>query len=260
MRYGFPVALPSPLGARSNDLLLGAWTFLREPLLAEVASRAGYDYVCVDGQHGLHDYGSISAQLAAIVLGGSALPLVRVASNEPGVIGQMLDAGAMGIIVPMVNSPEEASAVVRACRYAPAGERSLGPVGAATRYGPTYVGEANGAVAVIPMIETVAALEAVEEIAAVDGVDALYVGPSDLSLSMGLQPGVDNDDPRFDAALRRIAAAATAAGVIPGVHAEAELVATRREQGFRMITIGYDLGPAVRALHAALAAGRTARS
>ena len=252
--------IPEPLAARlaSHDPLLGGWTFLREPLAAEAASRAGYDYVCIDGQHGLHDYQTIAAQLAAVVLGGSALPIVRVPWNEPGFIGQVLDAGAMGVIVPMVNTPEQAAAVVRACRYAPVGERSLGPVGAGSRYGATYVASANSSVAVIPMIETQQGLANVEAIAAVEGIDALYVGPSDLSLSMGLAPGVDNDDPRFDEAVRRIAAAATAAGVIPGIHAEPELVAKRKEQGFRMMTIGFDLGPMIRALHSALAVGRSA--
>ncbi len=97
------------------------WTFLREPLAAEVASGAGYDYVCIDGQHGLHDYTSISAQLTAIAAGGPALPIVRVPWNEQGFIGQVLDAGAGGVIVPMVNTVEQAEAVVRSCRYAPVG-------------------------------------------------------------------------------------------------------------------------------------------
>ena len=252
--------VPASLRSRldHHDPLLGAWTFLTEPLAAEAASRAGYDYVCIDGQHGLHDYRSISAQLAAVAVGGGAMPIVRVPWNEQGFIGQVLDAGAMGVIVPMVNSPDEAAAVVRACRYAPAGERSFGPVVAASRFGASYVAEANTSIAVIPMIETVVGLENVEAIAAVEGIDALYVGPADLSLSMGLAPGVDNDDPRFDAALRRIAAACTANGVIPGVHAEPGLVAKRREQGFRMMTIGFDLGAMMRAFSVDLATGRNA--
>jgi len=242
----------------THDPLLGAWTFLREPLAAEVASRAGYDYVCIDGQHGIHDYASIVGQLTSIAAGGTALPVVRVPWNEPGFIGQVLDAGAGGVIVPMVNTVEQAEAVVRACRYAPVGARSLGPIGASTRYGPTYVSAANEFVTVIPMIETVEAVGNVEKIAATPGVDALYIGPADLSMTLGLPPAMDQDDPRFNDALLRVVAACQAAGIVPGIHSDPALVAKRRDQGFRMITIGYDLQPMIAGLHRALADGRQA--
>ena len=248
-------SLGSRLAAR--DPLLGAWTFLREPLAAEVASGAGYDYVCIDGQHGLHDYRTVGEQLTAIAAGGEALAIVRVPWNDAGYIGQVLDAGAGGVIVPMVNSPDEAAAVVRACRYAPHGARSFGPVGAGTRYGPSYLPAANDAIAVIPMIETVEAVESVEAIAATPGVDALYVGPADLSLTLGLPPAMDQDHDRFEHALHRVVAACQAAGIVPAIHSEPSLVPKRRSQGFRMITVGYDFQPMVAGLHKALKDARS---
>jgi 4-hydroxy-2-oxoheptanedioate aldolase len=250
--------LPDRLDTRlaTSDPLLGAWTFLREPLAAETASRAGYDYVCIDAQHGLHDEHSVVTHLQAIATGGQAFPIVRVLWNEAGLIGRALDAGALGVIVPLINTVEDAQAVVHACRYPPAGNRSLGPIGAGARYGPRYVAEANDHVAPIPMIETSEALEQVDAIAAVPGVAALYVGPVDLSLSLGLPPRVDHEDELFDSALKRIVAACDAAGIIPAVHADPTLVAKRKAQGFRMITVGYDLQPMVGGLHEALATGR----
>jgi 4-hydroxy-2-oxoheptanedioate aldolase len=252
--------IPESLSARlsTHDPLLGGWISLREPLAAEVASGAGYDYVCIDGQHGLHSYASISAHLTAIAAGGTALPLVRVPWNEPGFLGQVLDAGAGGVIVPMVNTVEQAEAVVRACRYAPVGARSFGPLGAGTRYGAEYVARANEFVSVIPMIETVEAVENVDAIAATPGIDALYVGPADLSLTLGLQPAMDQDEARFDDALRRVVAACQAAGIVPGIHSEPALVAKRRSQGFRMITIGSDAQAMVAGLRRAVADGRRA--
>ena len=243
----------------THDPLLGAWTFLREPLAAEVASGAGYDYVCIDGQHGIHDYASIVGQLTAIAAGGTALPIVRVPWNEPGFIGQVLDAGAGGVIVPMVNTVDQAEAVVRACRYAPVGARSLGPIGAGARYGPKYISGANENIAVIPMIETVEAVANVDKIAATPGVDALYIGPADLSMTLGLPPAMDHDDDQFNDALLSVVAACRAAGIVPAIHSDPALVAKRRDQGFRMITIGYDLQPMLAGLHRAISDGRDAR-
>src|SRR3954447_682900 len=188
--------VPDNLRARlaTNDPLLGGWISMRDPLAAEVAFRAGYDYVCIDSQHGLHSYDMIASHLHA-GSGGNAFPLVRVPWNEQGFIGRMLDLGAMGVIVPMVNSAAEARAAVNACRYAPLGARSFGPAGAGTRFGGEYYSKANDTVACIPMVETVQAVEAVDEIVSVPGVDAVYVGPADLSITMGLPPGMDQDNP-----------------------------------------------------------------
>jgi 4-hydroxy-2-oxoheptanedioate aldolase len=251
-------AAPVPLGARlskASAAVLGAWLFLREPLAAEVASRAGYDYVCIDLQHGLQSFDTMNAMLAHIAA-GPAVPMTRVPALDPAVIGRVIDAGSLGVIVPMVNTPEQARLAVRACRYAPVGDRSVGPMGAGVRFGSRYVANANDVVQVFPMIETPDAIAAVDDIAAVPGVGGLYVGPADLSLGMGFRVGMDQDSADFDAALGRVVAACQRNGIIAGVQASPALVPKRLNQGFTMITVGYDYQPMVAALHNDLSVSR----
>src|SRR6478672_10624907 len=157
---------------RAGGSALGGWLSLREPILAEAAGSSGYDYVCVDMQHGLADYEHTVVLLHALA-GTPAVPIVRVPWNEQGIIGRVLDAGAMGVIIPMVNSPDEARRAVTACRFAPDGSRS---------FGPEYLGRPNELVACIPMIETKQAVESIDDILAVPGIDAIYIGPADLSI------------------------------------------------------------------------------
>jgi len=223
----------------AGKVTFGAWLTTPSPVSAEAAARVGFDYVCVDTQHGATDYQTAVYMIQAILLGGSR-PIVRVPWNEPGVIGKMLDAGAIGVVVPMVNTAREAQAVVRACRYPPLGERSFGPVMAGMRT-PDYAVEANERVAVIPMIETAEALSNLDDILAVQGLDAIYVGPADLSLSLGLRPANNDGRPEFDAALDRIVAACRDAGVVPGIHASGALALRRVERGFAMVTVANDL-------------------
>jgi 4-hydroxy-2-oxoheptanedioate aldolase len=222
-----------------GETALGAWISLREPLAVQMACSAGYDYVCIDMQHGLADYRDVVALLQAAARTEST-PLVRVPWNEPGIIGRVLDAGALGVIIPMVNSPEEARQAVAACRYPPDGARSFGPLTAASTYGGGYVGRANRDIACIPTIETRQAVESIDDILAVPGIDAIYVGPADLSFSYGMPPALDNTGDPFDTAMTTIVEACGRHGVVPGVHASARLAAERREAGFRMITVGGD--------------------
>jgi len=199
---------------REGKTALGAWLSLRDPIIAETAAMAGFDYVCVDMQHGLADIGDMWAMLQA--MGTTATTqIVRVPWNEPGIIGRALDAGAMGVVIPMVNTPEEAARAVGACRYAPNGARSIGPLTAATRFGGSYVSIANEHVACIPMIETKQAIECLDEILDVPGIDAVYVGPADLSMSYGLRPAPDNPDASFVDALQRVIDACGRHGVVP---------------------------------------------
>jgi 4-hydroxy-2-oxoheptanedioate aldolase len=240
---------------RDGGTALGAWISLRDPLLAEVAAAAGYDYVCIDMQHGMSDYSDATTHLHAMA-GLPTVPIVRVPWNEQGIIGRVLDAGALGVIIPMVNSPEEARRAVAACRYAPDGTRSFGPLGASTRHGGGYFGGANDVVACIPMIETRQAVENVDEILSVPGIDAAYIGPADLSLTYGLAPAVDQEGEPFDGALATVVAACQRHGVIPGIHANANLAAKRHAAGFRMITVGMDASAATAALRADITTAR----
>ncbi len=253
-----PSPLPTSLSERlaHEQAVFGAWLFLREPLAAEMAAKAGYDYICVDMQHGLMDFNTMSTMLAHMDQAGT-VPIVRTTTLDSGLMGRIIDAGALGVIVPMVNSVEQAEAAVRACRYAPTGERSVGPMGALARYGGRYMQVADGAVDVIPMIETVEAVEHVHTIAAVPGISALYVGPADLSLSMGLPSGMDQTDPGFDDALRSVVVACQENGIIPGIQATPDLVPKRRQQGFTMITVGYDYQSMIGAFRADLATSKS---
>lgn len=196
--------------------------------------------MCFDLQHGLIDYRDVVPGLQAIQR-SDAIPIARAPWNEPGVIGKLLDAGTMGVIVPMVNTGAQAKQAVASCRYAPAGSRSYGPARAAAALGPDYYNNANNEVACIPMVETVEALSNLEDIVSTPGVDAIYIGPADLSISLGLPPGQDHDAPVFTEALAAIVSACVKHGVTPGIHSNESLASKRLEQGFKMVTITSDL-------------------
>lgn len=217
-----------------GDNVIGGWLSIPATLSAEVMARAGFDYVCVDTQHGTVEY-QITVELIRAIEHAGSTPIVRVPWNEPGIIGKMLDAGAEGVIIPMVNTVEEAEAAVRACRYAPDGSRSFGPtVGRIRR--DDYVEWARENVAVIPMIETKQAVENLADILQVPGIDAVYVGPADLSLTLDLPPANNDGEAAFDEAYATIIAECQKAGVMPGCHATGALVQKRFGQGMRMVT------------------------
>ena len=224
-----------------DKMTYGGWLSIPSSFSAEVMAHQGFDWLCIDMQHGVIDYQVAVTMLQAI--GTTAtIPFVRVPWNEPGIIGKMLDAGAYGIIVPLVNSKEEAEAAVRACRYAPDGSRSYGPTRAAYYGGSGYASQANEEIACIPMIETTTALENLDDILSVPGIDAVYVGPADLSLTMGLPPRMDHDDERFESARTTIASKCRERGVTPGIHASAALASKHEVAGYRMITVSSDVG------------------
>ncbi len=224
---------------RGEDTV-GVWISGTDPLVARKLARSGADYVCIDMQHGTADYPQTLAMLMAME-GGSAVPIVRVPWNEPGIIGRVLDAGAMGVIVPMVNSVAEAEAAVAACKYPPLGTRSNGPIVAADALGPDYGAEANEHIVCIPMIETVEALGVVDHIARVPGIDAFYVGPADMSRSLGIPPSLEQMDQPFLDACQRIIEVARANGIAPGVHSTPALSVERLEFGFQMVTVTSDV-------------------
>lgn len=235
---------------------LGGWLTIPSSFSAEVFAHAGFDWLCIDMQHGAIDYADAVHLLQAISTTATT-PVVRVPWNEPGIIMKALDAGAMGIIVPMVNSRAEAEAAVAACRYAPRGIRSYGPVRAVYYAGRDYFARADQEVACIVMIETKQALAAVDDILSVPGVDAAYVGPADLSVSLGLPPASDHDDPAFTEAIDRVLAACRRHRVVPGAHSGNVTTARKRiEQGFLMVEMCDDAGALARAAAADLRAVR----
>lgn len=222
----------------TGETAYGGWMTIPSSVTAEVMAVHDLDYLCVDMQHGLVGYADSVSMLQAVSL-GSATPLVRVPENTTSHISKALDAGAMGVIVPMVNTVEEAEAAARACFYAPKGGRSYGPTRVAAVEGTDYFASANATVACIPMIETMEAIDNLEGIVAVEGVDAVYVGPADLAVSMGLAPGTD--DPKFLDTLARVVETCDRHGVVPGCHATPATAADRVERGFRMVTVVADL-------------------
>ncbi len=210
-------------------------------MAVEAAARTGFDYPCLDMQHGLVTKEDLVPLLTA-ARPESARTLVRVPSNQPDIIGWALDVGATGVIVPMVNSAAEAQAAVDSCQYAPTGTRSVGPTRAGVIYGPNYVDEVIERVQCLPMIETIKALNALDEILSVEGVNTIYVGPSDLSTSLGLGPGNHDGEAAFDEALASIVETCRRHDVVPGIHANTTLANRRLEQGFKIVTIVEDLG------------------
>jgi 4-hydroxy-2-oxoheptanedioate aldolase len=253
----------NPLRAKwaSGEATLGLWSSLPSPATVELLSRSGADYVCIDLQHGLTDFADLGSLLQAIGLGGAA-PLVRVATNEPWQIGKALDQGALGVMVPLVETADEAARAVAACRYPPDGIRSFGPSRAAGVIGSLEPEVLGGEVVCFVMVETRRGLENVEAIAQVPGLDGIYIGPSDLAVSLGISPR-QRDVPEHRAAVETIRDACTAEGIVPGIHCAAGDVACNYvAEGFWIVTVTTDvllLGrSAARELEAARATASTA--
>jgi 4-hydroxy-2-oxoheptanedioate aldolase len=224
---------------REGRPALGVWNSVADSLVAEAIAATGPDYVCVDMQHGAAGQGQLVPLLQAVVAGGST-PLVRVPESNPAIIMKALDAGARGVVVPLVESGEEAARAVAACRFPPAGRRSYGPFRASVQERTGDPRELEK-VACIVMIETRAGIDHLEEIVATEGVTAVYLGPSDLSLALGLPPG-SVDAPEFVSVVGNIRAACHAHGVVAGMHCYDGKGARRAiEQGFGMVTVAVDL-------------------
>ena len=190
---------------RGGGQTIGGWLSIGNAYTAEVMSGMGFDWLCVDLQHGMLSYDDLTYMLPAIST-QDTIPFVRVPWNEPYEIMKALDAGAYGVIVPMVNNAEEAAQAVAACRYPPDGNRSFGPIRAALYGGRGYAAEANGQIACIAMVETAEGIDKLDEIAATPGLDAIYIGPSDLGYALGLGPAAF-DDPLHVETVGRIFAA-----------------------------------------------------
>ena len=244
---------------QSGKACVNGWLAIPSGFSAEVMAQCGWDSVCVDLQHGVQDYLSM-VQCFQAMQSHPVTPLVRVPWNETGIVGKVLDAGAMGVICPMVNSRAEAETFVAACRYPPAGRRSNGPIRAAM-YGQasSYQRTANDEILAIPMIETREAVDNLDEILSVPGIDMIYVGPSDLSLSLGGAPVFDNEDPATLAIYDRIIEQANKRGIFPAIHSGHPGHASRMlQRGFRLVTVSNDLSLMARAAMDAVQATRKA--
>ena len=225
-----------------GEPVFGLFASLPCAFACEVAAIKGVDYISVDQQHGVCDYHDMVEMARAIDARG-AVPLTRVPANEDWIIGKSLDAGAQGVIIPMVSTPAQAAKAVAACRYPPKGERSNGPARAAIVMGTRDQKALGDGVLCLPMIETLEGLENVEAIAATPGLDGLYIGPSDLAISLGLGPGLDRDEPQHIAAVAKILAACQKSGIVPGIHTGSPRFAKQfAAKGFKLITFGGDAG------------------
>ncbi|WP_103513018.1 HpcH/HpaI aldolase/citrate lyase family protein [Streptomyces sp. SM13] len=228
---------------RGRERLVGYWTALDNPVGTERIAGLGYDYIGVDGQHGVLHQPGWQAAMLAVDAHGSAAGIIRVPSPDPVAIGIALDTGARAVVVPMVESAEQALTVVRACRHHPKGTRSLGgPVRAELRLG-SVPAEIDEQVACIVMIETAAALEDLEAICATGGLDAVYVGPADLSAALGARwfgdPATSDD---LEAALARITDAARRHSIACGIHVlDGASAAKRLTEGFTFATVSSDI-------------------
>lgn len=218
------------------------WLMLRDLFAAELMAASGWDSLTIDLQHGLHDYGSMLATLQALRASGVPI-LARVPWNEPGIVGKVLDAGLSGLICPMVNTARDAEALVSASRYAPLGARSNGPLRAAAIFGNDYQPRANDEVVVLPQVETKEAVDNLDAILAVPGIDGVYIGPSDLALTLGLPPVFDPEDAAMLDIFSRVAQTAKAAGRIAAIHCQSPAYAVRMMGiGFGLVTVGSDAG------------------
>lgn len=221
----------------SPGVSVGGWCLIPSPLAAEVMALAGYDWIVIDTQHGTIGYDAMVEMIRALALHGVP-SLVRVGWNSPSEIMRALDAGANGIIVPMISGVDDAAKAVAATRYPPDGFRSWGPVRAALG-DPTFSpATANERVVCIPMIETVASAESSAEIAALDGVDALLIGPADLALASG---GRLDPLPLHAELLTKTVRACAAAGIPAGTSCGSSAdVPAIQEQGFGFVAVSCD--------------------
>ncbi len=225
---------------QSGGAAVNGWLAIANSFSAETMAHQGWDSLTIDLQHGVVDYQTMVTMLQAIST-TATVPIVRVPWLEPGILMKTLDAGAYGVICPMVNSREDAQKLVAYTHYAPRGTRSFGPVRALLYGGADYPQHANDTIVTFAMIETAAALENLDEILSVEGLDAIYIGPSDLSLALGCTPTFDDLDPRAAEAVEHILARAKAHGVVAGIHnGTTEAALKRIAKGFQFVTVGSD--------------------
>lgn len=227
---------------KEGKTLIGSWITMDHPGIAEIMVNAGFDWVCIDIEHSAIDFSGVESLLRVIDLGGS-VPFVRVTQNDNNIVKRVLDSGARGIIVPMVNSEEEAKKAVEACYYPPMGTRGVG-LHRANGYGTKfkeYRENLEKEITLVVQIEHIQALSNLEKIFAVKGVNAYMIGPYDLTSSMGI-PG-EFEHPEFLKALEKIQNAAKEVGLPQGIHIvepEPAQLKLKIDQGYNFIAYGVD--------------------
>jgi 4-hydroxy-2-oxoheptanedioate aldolase len=225
---------------QSGGAAVNGWLAIANSFSAETMAHQGWDSLTVDLQHGVVDYAAMVTMLQAVST-TETVPVVRVPWLEPGVLMKALDAGAYGVICPMVNTRVDAQNLVAWTHYAPRGTRSFGPVRALLYGGADYPQHANDTIVTLAMIETAQALDNLDDILSVEGLDAIYIGPSDLSLSLGCTPTLDDVEPKAAEAIEHILARARAHGVVAGIHnASPESALKRIARGFQFVTVSSD--------------------
>ncbi len=235
--------------------VINGWLQIPSGFAAEIMAQANWDSLTVDLQHGQQDYASLLACFQALAIRG-VTPLARVLWNDTAAVGRVLDTGAQGIICPMVNTPEEARRFVAAAHYPPLGVRSYGPLRAAlyARSEPSFVAAANEDVVCMAQLETRQALDNIEAILEVAGLDGLYIGPSDLGLSLGFPARLDREEPAVFEIYDTIIAAAKRHGKVAALHCDSPAYAkTAIDRGFRLVTVGSDWSFMLKGARAALA-------
>ncbi len=230
---------------KRGESSIGTWLVLPDPVSARLMGRVGFDWLTVELEHAPTSIETAAQCFMAIAAGGT-VPLVRVPWNNAENIKRVLDNGAWGVIVPMVNSRAEAEAVVAAARYQPLGQRSVGGQLHAASFDTdpaTYYARANEQILVVIMMEHIQAVENAEAILSVPGIDAFFIGPNDLTNSMGRPPTFECDDVAFEQALKHLREVGARHGVASGIHAaDAAAAARYRQAGFQMIAVASEAG------------------
>ena len=223
-----------------GEAVVNGWLSIPSAFAAEVMAHQGFDSLTVDMQHGIVDYQAAVTMLQAIST-TPVIPLARVPWNDPAFVMKILDAGAYGVICPMISTRAQAEALVQVCKYPPRGYRSWGPVRASLYAGGDYGDHANADLIVMPMIETAEALKHLDDILSVPGIDAVYVGPADLSLALGCRPRLDQTDPPVVEAQERIVEACQRHRVVAGIHnATAAYALKMVALGYQFVTLASD--------------------
>lgn len=226
---------------RAGEAAVGLWSGLADPVVAELLAATGFDYVCIDLQHGSADVAQLPGLCQAMRAAGRA-PLVRVPWNEPVHLMRALDSGAAGVLVPMVDSADDARRAAAACRFPPTGGRSWGPMWGDVRTdGALPPAVQDDAVLCLVMVETQPGLDALADIVAVPGVDGVYVGPNDLALSCGYGRSTYRDSVEVEQLLQGIADTCRAADVVAGLHcSDTDMALHWAGRGFSMVTAATD--------------------